>query len=121
MGAREALDIYVKTVKNGKAVNTFVVLKECPNGKAAEITEAITSAMAEKDNWKDKTACLGTDGANVMVGQHSGVCGVSIRDIQGLTSVHCVAHKLELVLQHAIGPAGENCFETYHSWELYWL
>lgn len=55
-------------------VNTFVALKECPNGKAQGITEAITLAMNEKDpNWKDKTACLGTDGATVMVGQHGGV------------------------------------------------
>ena len=77
IGTREVLDVYVKLLENGKAVNTFVALKECPNGKAQGITEAITLAMDEKDwNWKDKTACLGTDGANVMVGQHGGVFGI---------------------------------------------
>ena len=92
-----------KLLENGKAVNTFVALKECPNGKAQGITEAITLTMDEKDgNWKDKTACLGTDGANVMVGQHRGVFGILKQDIPSRISVHCIAHKLELGLQDPI-------------------
>ena len=82
---------------------TFVALKECPNGKAQGITEAITLAMDEKDqNWKNKTACLGTDGASVMVGQHGGVFGILKRDIPSLISVHCIAHNLELGLQDTL-------------------
>lgn len=103
IGTREVLDVYVKLLENGKAVNTFVALKECPNGKAQGIIEAITLAMGEKDrNWKDKTACLGTDGASVMVGQHGGVFGILKQDIPSLISVHCIAHKLELGLQDTI-------------------
>ena len=92
IGTREVLDVYVKLSENGKAVNTFVALKECPNGKAQGITEAITLAMDEKDrNWKDKTACLRTDGANVMVGQHGGVFGILKQDIPKpyICPLHC--------------------------------
>ena len=103
VGTREVLDVYVRLLENGKAVNTFVALKECPNGKAQGITEAITLAMDEKDqNWKNKTACLGTDGASVMVGQHGGVFGILKRDIPSLISVHCIAHNLELGLQDTL-------------------
>ena len=97
------LDVYVKLLENGKAVNNFVALKECPNGKAQGITGAITLAMDEKDqNWKDKTACLGTYGANVMLGQHGGIFGILKKDTPSLISVHCIAHKLELGLQDTI-------------------
>ena len=59
VGTREFLDVYVRLLENGKAVNTFAALKECPNGKAKGITETITLAMDEIErNWKDKTACL---------------------------------------------------------------
>ena len=98
IGTREVLDVYVKLLNKGKVVNTFVALKECPNEKAQGIT-----AMDEKDrSGKDKTACLGTDGANVMVGQHGGVFGILKQDIPSLISVHCIAHKLELGLQDTI-------------------
>ena len=33
VGTREVLDVYVRLLENGKAVNTFVPLKECPNGQ----------------------------------------------------------------------------------------
>lgn len=103
IGTREVLDVYVKLLDNGKAVNTFVALKECPYGKTQGIPEAITLAMDEKDrNWKDKTACHGKDGANVMVGQHGGVFGILKQDIPSLLSLHCMAHKLELGLQDTI-------------------
>lgn len=64
VGTREVLDVYVRLLENGKAVNTFVALKECANGKAQGNTEAMKLAMTETDlNWKDKSICPGTDGA----------------------------------------------------------
>ena len=44
----------------------------------------------------------GTDGANVMMGQHGGVFGILKQDIPSLTSVHCIAHNLEMGLQDTI-------------------
>ena len=103
IGTREVLDVYVKLLENGKAVKIFVALKKCPYGKTQGITEVITLAMDEKArNWKDKTACHGNDGANVMVGQHGGVFGILKEDIPSLISVHCIAHNLELGLRDTI-------------------
>ena len=103
VGTREVLDVYVRLLENSKAVNTFAALKECPNGKAQGITEAITLAMDEIDrNWKDRNACLGTDGATLMVGKNDGVFGILKGDISSLISVHCIAHRLELGLQDTL-------------------
>lgn len=77
IGIREVFDVYVKLLENGKAVNIFVVLKECLNGKVQGIIEVITLVMGEKDrNWKDKIVCFGIDGVSVMVGQYGGVFGI---------------------------------------------
>ena len=66
----------------GKAINTFVALKEYPNGKATGISAAIHSAMNDKDDkWKTKTVALGTNGANVMVGQHGGMHAILKQEI----------------------------------------
>lgn len=77
IGIREVFDVYVKLLENGKAVNIFVVLKECLNGKVQGIIEVIILVMDEKDwNQKDKIVCFGIDGVNVMVGQYGGVFGI---------------------------------------------
>ena len=49
VSTREGLHDYARLLENDKAVNIFVALKKCPNGKAQGITEAITLAMDEKD------------------------------------------------------------------------
>lgn len=64
VGTRELLDVYVRLLENGKAVYTFVALKEYANGKAQGNTEAMKLAMNETDlNWQDKSICPGTYGA----------------------------------------------------------
>ena len=49
-----------------------------------------------------KIVALGCDGANVMLGKTSGLAK-RLQDINpSLIAVHCSAHRLALVLQHAI-------------------
>ena len=74
VGVREGEDVYVRYLKDGEPVNTFVGLRPCLNAKAPGITEAVNSAMSNVcDNWKEKVVALGTDGAAVMVGEVGGV------------------------------------------------
>ena len=79
------------------------------------ITEAITLAMHEEDqNWEDKTACLGTAGDTLMVGQHGGVFGILKQDIPSLVTVHCVPHKLESGLKDTLAPLPSERNATRH-------
>ena len=47
VGVREVEDVYVRYLKDGEPVNTFVGLRPCPNAKAPGITEAFNSAMSD--------------------------------------------------------------------------
>ncbi|XP_068719463.1 zinc finger protein 862-like [Montipora capricornis] len=105
VGVREVEDVYmyVRYLKDGEPVNTFVGLRPCPNAKAPGITEAVNSAMRDVcDNWKEKAVTLGTDGAAVMVGEVGGVFALLKRDIPHLIKVHCIAHRLELAFADTV-------------------
>ena len=94
VGVREVEDVYVRYLKDGEPVNTFVGLRPCLNAKAPGITEAVNSAMSNVcDNWKEKVVTLGTDGAAVMVGEVGGVFALLKRDIPHLIKVRCIAHR----------------------------
>ena len=72
-------------------------LKACENSKAPGIKAAVETAMTEVcRDWKEKTVALGADGANVMLGEISGVYGLLKQEIPHIIKVHCVAHRLEL-------------------------
>ena len=97
VGVREVEDVFVRYLKDGEAVNTFVGLGPCLNAKALGIAEAVNSAMSNVcDKWKEKVVALGTDGAAVMVGEVGGVFALLKRNIPHLIKVHCIAHRLEL-------------------------
>ena len=103
VGTREVEDDYVRFVKDGVPVNKFAGLKECMDAKATGVTEAIKQAMDEVDeSWKQKLVCLGTDGANVMIGRHNSVFTLLKTDVPSLVSIHCIAHKLELGFQDTV-------------------
>ena len=103
VGVREVEDVYVRYLKDGEPVNTFVGLRPCLNAKAPGITEAVNSAMSNVcHNWTEKVVALGTDGAAVMVGEVGGVFALLKRDIPHLIKVHCIAHRLELALADTV-------------------
>ena len=102
VGVREVEDVYFY-LKNGEPANAFVGLEPCPNAKAPGITEAINSAMTNVcKNWKEKTVALGSDGANVIVGEVGRVYALLKRDIPHLIKVHCIAHRLELAFADTV-------------------
>ena len=103
VGVPEVDDVYVRYLKDGELVNTFVGLRPCPNTKAPGITEAVNSAIRDVcDNWKEKAVALGTDGAAVMVGEVGGVFALLKRDIPHLIKVLCIAHRLELAFADTV-------------------
>ena len=100
VGVREVEDVYACHLVKGEIENSFVGLKACENGKAPGIKAAVETAMTEVcRDWKEKTVALGADGANVMLGEISGVYGLLKQEIPHIIKVHCVAHRLELSLQ----------------------
>ena len=103
VGVQEVEDVYVRYLKDGEPVNTFVGLRPCPHAKAPGITEAVNSAMSDVcHNWREKVVALGTDGAPVMVGEVEGVFALLKRDIPHLVKVHCIAHRLELAFADTV-------------------
>ena len=53
VGVGEVEDVYVRYLKDGEPVNTFVGLRPCQ--KALGITEAVNSTMSDVcHNWKEK-------------------------------------------------------------------
>lgn len=97
VGVREVEDVYTCHLVKGEIENSFVGLKACENSKAPGIKAAVETAMTEVcRDWKEKTVALGADGANVMLGEISGVYGLLKQEIPHIMKVHCVAHRLEL-------------------------
>ena len=52
-------------------------------------------------NWKDGLVGFGSDGASVMMGRQNGVLKKIKDDVPHLIEMHCVAHRLELVILDA--------------------
>ena len=74
---REVEDVYACHLVKGGMENSFVGLKACENSKAPGIKAAVESAMTEVcRDWKEKTVALGADGANVILGEITGVYGL---------------------------------------------
>ena len=97
VGVREVEDVYACHLVKGEIENSFVGLKACENSKAPGIKAAVETAMTEVcRDWKEKTVALEADGANVMLGEISGVYGLLKQEIPHIMKVHCVAHRLEL-------------------------
>jgi hypothetical protein len=95
------LIIYVQTVVQGKVKVSFAANINVQDGKAETIHTAIIQWMASWNIPANKIMGLATDGAAVMTGCRSGV-GVRMKtDNFRLVHIHCVAHKLALVVSQA--------------------
>ena len=96
------LDIYIRLVKDNEPCTRFVGNRNAPDGKAETIYNALMNFMEEKNiNCGTKLVGLGSDGASVMMGRHSGV-GVRLKSVAPfLVHTHCVAHRLALCTSQA--------------------
>lgn len=107
ISVKEQLVLYVKYLNTDpwNAATQFLGIVELSADDAETITKAITDYLDSANLDKQKICALGSDGAAVMVGKHSGVAaGLRQQISPSLINVHCVAHPLAL----AIGAAGNS-------------
>ena len=71
------------------------------DGKADTITAKIEQKLKELDLDIQHMVAIGSDGASVMLGRHSGVSARLKREIPWLIANHCVAHRLALAAGQA--------------------
>ena len=91
------LDIYVRLVKNGEPAVRFVGNRNVVDGRAETIYNELVDFIRGKNlDCGTQLVGLGSDGAAVMMGRHSGV-GVRLKSMSPyIIHTHCVAHRLAL-------------------------
>ena len=104
---REQEIIYIKHATAGQTYTDVIGVRRLEKGDAAGIVTEIYSAFRENlalepEGWLSKLAGFSSDGAPVMMGRVSGVAARLKNLRPNLISVHCAAHRLELVFKDAI-------------------
>jgi hypothetical protein len=115
---------------NGTIHTKFLALQNVHDAGAESLTATIKDALNEygglsEDEVRTKLIGFGADGASVNMGSVSGI-GIRLSSLQPLiTSVHCMAHRLELVFKDVINdktlaskfrilPFLEGLYSFYH-------
>lgn len=88
---------------------TFLGLVKVENGEAQTIYEAILNLLKEFGLKVDKIRGIGTDNANTMVGEKSGVYALLKALNPNIVLCRCMNHSLQLAVCYA---AGENFWRT---------
>ncbi|XP_064619471.1 uncharacterized protein C17orf113-like [Lineus longissimus] len=95
------LNLYVRTVENGRPVVHFFSNVKIPDGKAETIINQLFTQCAAKGLDFAKIISMASDGASVMLGNTTGV-GVRFKNANPrLIHIHCVAHRLALAAAQA--------------------
>jgi hypothetical protein len=108
--------IYIRFIQEGLPVTRFLTMKSVTKANAENLTKALTDTMTgtmDQPQWKETLVACCFDGANVMMGDISGV-GVRLqRDLPHLTVIHCCAHRLELSIKDVLKRCDNmNAMET---------
>lgn len=85
----------------GQPKSLFLSLSAICNGTAQSIYDAWMSTCALYRLESSKLVGLATDGAAAMLGVHNGFAAKLKRDVPGLFSVHCIAHREALAASDA--------------------
>ena len=96
--------VYVRyTGSNGQFADVVNVTSADAAGVTAAIKQGLQTLNIDENVMKKKIACCNFDGANVMMGNKSGVAK-RLQDIlqRPVCVIHCVAHNLELAVLDAI-------------------
>ena len=97
--------IYVKyiDVDAGWIVKTeYLETLECDGADSKSIFDTLKACL---QRWKiyEKMVAFGSDGATVMIGEHSGVATRLAFERKGMISIHCIAHRGALAAADAFG------------------
>ena len=93
------LIVYAKYLDNSQTkVTSFLGISQLHNGDADTIHKALVSKYGVQEglDFQRKLVALSSDGANAVVGKHSGVARRLQSDAPHLVSNRCVAHRLAL-------------------------
>ena len=78
---------------------SFLCIKDIPNGTAETIEEAMLNYVGDKVLQITRLSAFGSDGgAAVMTGRLSGVAVRLTRHSPRMIAVHCINHRLQLML-----------------------
>ncbi|KAJ8037614.1 hypothetical protein HOLleu_18474 [Holothuria leucospilota] len=77
---------------------TFLKVACVDDGKALTLYQTMCKVLQEYKIPIKKITGLGIDGASVMLSDRNGVCGLLHRDNPFAVALHCVCHRLHLVL-----------------------
>ena len=98
--------MHVRYSDKGKISNKFLALKNVPRANAENLTKLLENTLKEYGGFTDENLCekmigFGADGASVNMGRRSGIAA-RLKSQPLITSVHCMAHRLELTFKQVV-------------------
>ena len=114
----DALLVYVRHWHNGIINVNFWMVKSVARGDAQ--TDVVAECLKNVEpKYETKLVALGTDGASVMVGKHTGVVQRLREKVKRscLIGGHCNEHKLELAYKDAVSdiPLYNKIYQFLHT------
>ncbi|KAM4590951.1 zinc finger protein 862-like [Odontesthes bonariensis] len=95
------LIVYLKFENRGKAETVFLGNYTIQSGMARSIYSNVVDALKERGLDIRRVIGLGSDGASVMMGCHSGVGALLKQESAFAVQVHCIAHRVALAASDA--------------------
>ena len=95
ISSNKILTLNVKYVLSGKVCNKFLCARVVKNGESETIFQCIKDVMSKFGLYM-KIKSISTDGAKALISSKNGVVAKLRRDLPGLISIHCIAHRLNL-------------------------
>ena len=88
-----------------KIKSTYLGLSELKGADALSLSEAVQSTMQSWGLKGDNMVGLGTDGANVMKGEHHSLQSLLKQSIPHLVHISCICHSIDLIAKEAVNKA----------------
>lgn len=93
--SKKILSFNVKYLFDGEVKNKFLCCKEILNADSESIFNTVKNVLEPLGLYK-KLKSISTDGARAFSSKKNGLVGKLERDLSGLISIHCIAHRLNL-------------------------
>ena len=112
--------------KESQPVTEFLAVESLPGGDALSYLNVFKAVMEKShlDNWRERLISLATDGCSAMRGRKQGLTTKLQNEVSTFTTVHCVAHRLQLAILDAakdlpylgekFEPTLKKLFNFYH-------
>lgn len=102
VGNKSIVVIYVRYVANmGQVQTKYLSVEELPATRADDVRAGIEAAMKARNIVVENLVGLGTDGASIMRGVHTGVTTQFKKVNSTIIAIHCMAHRLQLACEKA--------------------